>query len=157
LTNNIAKEKGSWSFYYNFDQYLYEPEKGSGKGLGVFGRFGASDGNPNPMNYFFSLGVGGKGAMASRPDDGFGLGWYYIDVKNPSFNVGFASKEFLRDEQGFEAYYNLALTKWAILTPDIQVVHPARKEAIEKIAGIPYGRKSVDTATTLGLRLQLIF
>jgi porin len=157
LTNNIAKEKGSWAFYYNFDQYLYEPEKGSGKGVGVFGRFGASDGNPNPMNYFFSLGVGGKGVIASRPDDGFGLGWYFIDVKSPSFNVALAGREFLRDEQGFEAYYNLSLTKWAILTPDIQVVHPARKEAIEKIAGIPYGRKSVDTATTLGLRLQLVF
>ena len=30
-----------------------------GQGVGLFGRFGASGGNPNPMQYFYSAGVGG--------------------------------------------------------------------------------------------------
>jgi len=46
------EEKGSWNVYYNFDQYLYEPKKASGEGIGVFARFGASDGDPNFMHFF---------------------------------------------------------------------------------------------------------
>ena len=61
-----AQEKGSWNVYYNFDQYFYEPKKASGEGIGVFGRFGASDGDPNFMHFFYSLGIGGKGVIPSR-------------------------------------------------------------------------------------------
>ena len=57
---NIEKKDNSWCFYYNFDQYFYEPKKGSGQGVGIFGRFGVSDGNPNPLHYFYSIGIGGK-------------------------------------------------------------------------------------------------
>ena len=56
----IEKEDDSWSFLYNFDQYIYEPKKG--QGIGIFGRFGASDGDANPIHYFYSIGVGGKGS-----------------------------------------------------------------------------------------------
>jgi hypothetical protein len=34
--NSIAKKTDSWAAYYNFDQYLYEPVKGSGKGVGIW-------------------------------------------------------------------------------------------------------------------------
>jgi porin len=157
VTNSIAKQKGSWAFYYNFDQYFYEPEKGSGKGVGVFGRFGASDGNPNPIHYFFSLGIGGKGMMASRPHDQFGFGWYFIDVKNPSFTGPVTSLQVLRDEQGFEAFYSVALTPWALLTPDIQVVHPAQKNTVDLSRPFPFIREGINTATVLGLRLRVVF
>ena len=43
---DLDGKKGSWNIYYNFDQYLYETKKGSGQGIGIFGRFGASDGDP---------------------------------------------------------------------------------------------------------------
>jgi porin len=145
----IEKEKGSWAFYYNFDQYLYEPEKGSGRGVGVFGRFGASDGNPNPVRYFVSAGVGGKGMIPGRPLDRFGLGYYYIDVGSISFQGPLATREFLSDEQGFEAFYNIAITPWAQLTPNIQVIRGAQRHTVT-------GEK-VDTATVLGLRLHLLF
>jgi len=148
-TGTILKKKGSWSVIYNFDQYLYEPQKGSGRGVGIFGRFGASDGNPNPAKYFFSLGVGGKGVVASRPHDQFGIGWYYLDVGNPTFITPLGTLKLLHDEQGFEAYYNFAVTPWALLTPDVQVVRPTQKAT-------RYGQE-VNTATVLGLRLQLVF
>ena len=63
----IQPKDNSWCFYYNFDQYLYETKKGSGQGIGIFGRFGASDGNPNPVHYFYSIGIGGKGLLPPRP------------------------------------------------------------------------------------------
>ena len=154
---SIQEEDNSWCFYYNFDQYFYEPKKG--QGIGIFGRFGASDGNPNPMHYFYSLGVGGKGVIPGRPNDQFGLGYYYMDVRNPTFTGPLATREVLRDEQGFEAYYNFAITPWMKLTPDIQVIRGAQKETVSVVSLLPpvIQREDVKTATVLGLRLQIIF
>ena len=42
---------------------------------------GVSDGNPNFMKFFGSFGVGGKGMFESRPNDKFGLGYYFINVR----------------------------------------------------------------------------
>jgi porin len=157
LDREIEKNKGSLALFYNFDQFLYATEKGSGKGIGVFGRFGISDGNPNPVNYFVSLGVGGKGMLPRRPHDQFGIGWYYIAVDNPKFANFRTTRHFLRDEYGFEAYYSFAVTPWALLTPDIQVVRPAQKNTVDLSGPIPTVGESVDTATVLGLRLRLVF
>jgi porin len=151
----IQEKNNSWAVYYNFDQYLYEPNKGSGQGVGLFGRFGASDGNPNPIHYFYSLGFGGKGIIPGRPNDRFGLGYYYISVSNPTFTGPLATREFLRNEYGFEAFYDVALTPWMQLTPDIQVVRPSQKDVVT--VGIPPSRQGIDTATVVGVRLQMQF
>jgi porin len=158
----LEGKKGSWSIHYNFDQYLYEPKKGSGRGVGIFGRFGASDGNPNFMQFFYSLGVGGKGMLVGRPHDQFGLGFYFIDVNNPTLQGLFRDHKLLRDEYGFEAFYNFAITPWLQLTPDIQVVRGAQKDIVTIGTG-PLGvpqitsRNSIGTATILSLRLQMVF
>ena len=162
-------EKGSWNIYYNFDQYLYEPKKGADRGIGVFGRLGVSDGNPDFMKFFGSFGVGGKGMFESRPHDQFGWGFYYININNPQLSIDIArfpglsrNVEFLRNEYGFEWYYNFAITPWALLTPDIQVVRGAQKDKFSITQG-PLGvlprvdKKSISTSTVLGLRLQLVF
>ena len=136
IENSVVRaEKGSWNIYYNFDQYLYEPKKGVDRGIGIFGRLGVSDGNPNFMKFFGSFGVGGKGMFESRPHDQFGWGFYYINIDNPRLSIDIPrlpglsrNVEFLRNEYGFEAYYNFALTPWALLTPDIQVIRGAQKD-----------------------------
>ena len=152
--NAIQQKDGSWAIYYNFDQYLYEPNKGSGQGFGIFGRFGASDGNPNPMHYFYSVGVGGKGVIPGRPNDRFGLGYYYITIRNPQFTVAIANRTFLRNEYGFEAFYDVALTPWMQLTPDIQIIRPTQKD---EFTLMPLSRQGIDTATVFGVRLQMYF
>jgi hypothetical protein len=45
------------------------------------------------------------------------------------------------------------------LTPNIQVIRPTQKNVVSVITGgIPsINRKSIDTATVIGVRLQLIF
>jgi porin len=65
----------------------------------------------------------------------------------------------LRDEWGIEAYYNIALTPWLKLTPDIQIIRPAQKELVSIETGPPpsVSREGIKNATVLGLRLQLIF
>jgi len=158
----LSGKKGSWNVYYNFDQYLYEPEKGSGEGIGIFGRFGASDGNPNFMHFFYSVGIGGKGVIPTRPDDRYGFGFYYLVISNPRVQGLFQNTKLLRDEYGFEAFYNIAITPWLRLTPDVQVIRGAQKEMITvgtSPLGVPFiaSRKSLGMSTILGLRLQMVF
>ena len=149
----LVKKDDSWAMYYNFDQYLYEPEKGADRGVGLFGRFGASAGDPVPAQYFYSIGVGGKGLIPSRTLDQCGLGYYYTSVRNPTLQRPLFTKSFLRDEWGFEAYYNVALTPWMLLTPDLQVIGPSQKQQLVNLTT----REYIGTATILGVRLQLVF
>jgi porin len=151
----IEKEDHSWCFYYNFDQYLYEPRRE--QGVGIFGRFGASDGDANPVHYIYSIGVGGKGVIPGRSLDSFGLGYYFIDISSPKFTGPISAREFFRDEYGVEAYYSIAITPWMQLTPDIQVIRPAqKKESSLDESGISI-KKNIDTATVIGARLHMIF
>ena len=139
--------------YYNFDQFLYETAKDSGKGIGLFGRFGAGEGNPIPVQYFYSAGVGAKGLIPRRALDQFGIGYYYNSIRNPTLQVARATRSFLQDEWGFEAYYNVALTPWLLVTPDVQVIGGAQKQ---EILG-PRDRRFVDNATVVGFRGQVVF
>ena len=154
----IQQEDNSWSIHYNFDQYIYEPKKG--QGIGIFGRFGASDGDANPIHHFYSIGVGGKGVIPGRKLDEFGIGFYYIDISNPKFTgLLQRTRSFLRDEDGVEAYYNFAITPWMQLTPDIQIIGPAQKDVldIDRTTLIASKKKSIDTTTVIGLRLRMVF
>jgi porin len=101
------------------------------------------------MHFFLSFGVGGKGIIPGRPLDHFGLGYYYMDVRQPKFTGLHATRELLRDESGLEAFYDIAITPWLQLTPDIQVIRPAQQETLS--------REDVHTATVLGLRLRMVF
>ena len=151
-------KKGSWNIHYNFDQYFYEPKKGSGEGIGIFGRFGVSDGNPNFMQFFYSLGIGGKGVIPNRHNDRYGFGFYYIDTNSPELQGIFNTTKLLRDEYGFEAFYNVAIGPWLMVTPDIQVVRGAQKNKFS-LSPLPaiISKKSIGPATILGLRAQMVF
>jgi porin len=158
----LRPAKGSWAIHYNFDQYLYEPKKGADRGIGLFTRFGVSDGNPNFMKFFASFGVGGKGMFESRPNDKFGFGYYFLNISNPTIQGPLQTTRLLRDEYGFEAFYNVAITPWLLLTPDLQVIRGAQKDKVNVVQG-PLGllpridKKSIGTATILGVRLQVLF
>jgi porin len=156
----LKPEKGSWNIYYNFDQYLYQPKKSVDQGIGIFSRLGVSDGNPDFMKFFGSFGVGGKGMFESRPLDKFGLGYYYININNPTLQTFVQTRKFLRNEYGFEAFYNAAITPWLLLTPDLQIVRGSQKNQVNVTPGfiLPrIGHSSINTATVLGLRLQVVF
>jgi porin len=153
----LEAKTGTWAVYYNFDQYLYQPDKGKDQGVGLFGRFGASEGDPVPVQYFYSIGVGAKGPIECRPFDQTGIGYYYSSINNPVLQLPFTTREFLRDEWGFEVYYSIALTPWLLLTPDVQVIGPAQKrEVVRGLLPRPIGQ-SVETATVLGFRARIVF
>jgi porin len=44
----IRRQSGSWSAYYNFDQFLYTTTADGSEGIGIFGRIGVADPDTNP-------------------------------------------------------------------------------------------------------------
>jgi porin len=132
-------EKESWSLYMNFDQYLYVEDADSKQGVGLFGRFGLSDGDPNILHRFYSIGLGGKGIIPGRDNDRFGLGYFYADVSdNLPYILSSAG-----DGKGVELFYNIEVTPWLHITPDVQVLMP--------------GSPDLDTTWVLGLRAKVDF
>jgi porin len=138
ITIPAERVSNSWSVYYNFDQYLWQPEGDSERGIGIFGRLGFADEDASPIEWFASLGVGGKGALPGRRHDSFGLGYFVVGASD-----GFPGLADLDHGQGFEVYYDIAVTPWLHLTPDLQVIDPALRR--------------LDTAVVLGLRSKIEF
>ena len=62
--------------------------------------------------------------MPGRPNDVFGIGYYYYDF---SEDLGSAVQPLLDFdyEQGMEIFYNFALTPWFRVTADLQWIDPA--------------------------------
>jgi porin len=138
----LPVETGSWSLAYSFDQAVFVDPCDPKRSWGVFGNLGISDGNPNPIRWFANVGVGGASPLASRKLDTFGIGYYYLGVSDSLKN--FAPRLVpLGDEQGVEVFYNVGVTPWFHITPDLQVVLPTRER--------------VDTSLVLGLRAKVDF
>ncbi len=110
------------------------------RGWGVFLMAGLADEDTNPVQWSIAGGVGGRGLMASRPNDSFGIGYFIIDVKDGVVAnlIGLKSTE-----QGVEIYYEAELTPWFHVTPDLQIVDP--------------GLSASETVVILGLRGNISF
>lgn len=117
-----SQADNSWSIYYNFDQYLYQPDPSASRGIGIFARAGLSDGEANPIRWVASGGVGGKGMFSGRPDDAFGIGYFHSGIADTQItsSLGFG------DTEGIEAFYEFALTPWLHVTPDVQWIQPSQ-------------------------------
>jgi porin len=128
-------------FAYLFDQYLYQSKENPKEGVGLFGQFGISDGNPNRLYWMAFGGVGGRGLIPGRSRDNWGAGFYYAapstDLKNSLESI-----KTIRNEYGFEAFYNFSVTPWFVLGADFQIIKPSLAD---------------DTAVFPGLRAVINF
>lgn len=97
----IAEKEGSWALYWNSNQFLWQDPCDSDRSWGVFGRAGISDGNPNPVQWLLSFGVGGSSPLSGRRDDSFGVGWYYTGISD---ELGPVVSGLLNHGQGIELY-----------------------------------------------------
>lgn len=120
--DTLSKEEGSWSFYYNFHQYLFTEEEDPSQGFGLFGRYGFADEETNIMDDFYSIGLGGKGIIDGRDNDRFGIGYYHIGLSDELGNI--ISNRY-GDVDGIEIFYNIEVTKWLHITPDFQIINPS--------------------------------
>ena len=156
LGTTPKKESGSWGFMYNFDQYFYQDKQDPTQGFGIFGRFGISDGKANPIHQFYSFGFGGRGMIPTREQDRYGVGYYYLKVSGElrdTFPPLLLKRVGLDHEQGVELFYNIAVTPWLHLTPDMQFVDAGRNKSPILTAG----GKSIGTAVVAGLRVKIDF
>jgi porin len=139
---NSPVKKGSWSIYANLYQSLWVDELDEKRNWGVFGQFGFSDGDPNPIRYVINGGIGGRSMIPGRNLDTFGVGYFYLGLSD-DFKSVTRSFHPQQDEYGLELFYNVAITPWARLTPDVQIVRPST-------AGLK-------TTVIPGLRFQMLF
>jgi porin len=125
-------KEGSWSLGYNFDQAFYVAPDDPKKRWGVFGTLGIADDNPSPVHWFASTGLAGTSPIAGRSSDTFGAGYYYTGVSGALKDLAPVLLP-LGDEQGVELYYNVAVTPWFHITPDVQFIDPFRERVDESV------------------------
>jgi porin len=139
-TSGLKTESSDGAFIYDFDQYLYVVPESDDRGFGIFGRFGVGDRDVNPIQAFYSIGLGGKGMIPGREEDTFGVAYYFLSI-NDKLPPPMASS--LQDEEGFELYYRIPIVPWVYVTQGIQIIDPAQKD--------------VGTTIVLGIRVKVKF
>lgn len=138
----LTLERGSWWVTYVFDQALWVDPTDPTRMWGVFGNFGISDGEPNPIGWSAILGVGGSSPIPGRRRDTFGIAYYYLGFSDDFKDVARTITP-VRDEHGVELFYNVAVTPWCHITTDVQVITPALDDA--------------ETSLVLGVRAKIDF
>jgi porin len=137
----VPTKPDSYTLYYGFDQYVQVCAADKTRGWGVFGRASVSDGNPTPLQYFLSAGIGGFNPYTYGRGDRFGLGFYYIDASD---EFGPVPRALVGPEDGYgvEAFYNFKATRWLEISPDVQLMQPG-------------GRGISEAALLVGLRVNI--
>ena len=150
----LNQKNNTWSLIYSFDQYLWQPDDDPKRGIGLFFSFGASDGNPNPIQYSYLMGIGGKGIVPGRPHDAFGIGWartqfsdQFLPLLRERLGLG------LNHEDAIEMYYTAAVTPWLNLSPNLQIIN----SGFNKLRDDSNELQNIDTAVITSLRMNIQF
>jgi porin len=122
-------------FAYVFDQYLYQSKENPKEGVGLFGQFGISDGNPTRLYWSARIGVGATGLIPGRSRDNWGVGYFY-DKPSPDLQESLAPILKIRAERGLEIFYNFALTEWLDLGADLQIIQPSLADETAVFSGL---------------------
>jgi porin len=139
LNNPSSTKSGLYSIYGMFQQMVYrDGEAGSQKGLTVWGETAlAPRSTVSYMPYFVGGGLSYQGAIPRRYDDIASVGVIY----------GAFSRYIPRTsaETVIEANYQVTLTNWLSITPDLQYVIR------------PSGSSAIKNALVLGAQVQIVF
>ena len=141
---------GSWCVFYSADQALYVDPTNAKRSWGLFTNIGFADNGPSPIQFSANAGLGGSSPIVSRPLDTFGIGYSYVDYSGPVKNAAPILLP-IQSDHAVEFYYNYAVTPWFRVTPDLQILVPARERTL------PPAAQSIDTALVLGLRAKIDF
>ena len=127
-------------FYVSFDQTLSKEKRdvNDAQGLGVFARYGYADKSVNDITQFVSGGVQYQGLFEGRDNDVIAIGIGYGKISDNSDSSVAA-------QTVYEAYYNMQITKWFHLSPDVQYIQN------------PAGDGNPSDAVVAGLRAQMAF
>jgi len=127
----LSTESETWAVFVTGWQYLHLREKAGAvdpangrqdlRGLGAFLTVGVGRRSTSPAPFNVALGLGGRGMIGGRPDDSWGVGWFFNDVQDNFHRLAPILPDRVADSnQGVEAYYNAALAGSVGLTLDLQ-------------------------------------
>lgn len=120
----LGTKKGYWYGALSFQQYLYQDPDDPKIGWGAFGQVAISDGNPNPFESSYYFGVGGNSFLPDRKQDRWGIAHFRYNYSRDLISGLAGLGAFIRDEWGFEAYYNAEILPGVFTTLDLQYVRP---------------------------------
>jgi len=116
------RKNGSWTAAIYYDQVLWQNPNNHKQDLWFFTGWSVSDGDPSFAKWGGFASVEATGLLFGREKDRAGVGVFYnglsSDFKSTMDRVGVN----LQDTWGGELYYNVEMTPWFHLTPNLQVV-----------------------------------
>ena len=140
LDGSGRTKRDNLGLYASADQLVFKENKDEKdtQGLGLFGRYGLANKNVSEIAQFWSAGCQYEGLIPSRDQDvlGFGVGQGII-----SDEAGLPAS----NETALESYYNISITKYLRVSPDLQYIFN------------PDGAADSNHAFVIGLRVQVIF
>jgi porin len=144
--SNGEEVRNDTGFYTTFDQMVWKENAGpnDSQGLGAFFKYGWASGKVDDVTDFWSIGLQYQGLFESRDDDVLAFGMaqgVFTEQANANDGNGYSSD----NEIVFETYYNIAVTPWLHISPDVQYI------------ANPGGDKSVNDAVVVGVRVQMVF
>jgi porin len=142
--------QNSWSVFYTATQALWVDPCNPKHSYGVFTNVGTADDGPSPIRFAANVALYGSSPMTTRPLDTFGIGYTFTRYSTPVTNLAPVLLP-IGNDQAVELFYNIGITPWLHVCPDLQVVIPAREDTL------PPNRESIDTALVLGLRAKIDF
>jgi porin len=129
----------AWTATYRFDQVLYADAEDPKRHWSLNGDYGLTEGNPNPIRWFANVSLVGTSPIRHRDKDTVGIGYYHLGASN----LPILTLNGIGAEDGVELFYNVAVTPWFHVTPDLQVLDPAQSRTA--------------TALLVGIRARLSF
>ncbi len=137
-------QSGEVGYYFGLDQMIWKENDNAKdeQGLGFFTRYGHAHGEVHSVNHYWSAGVSYKGLVPTRNKDvaGFGVSQAIYSDQYRNARNALADRETV-----YEWFYNIQLTPWCVLTPDLQVITN------------PGGNKDSRDAVVGGLRIRVLF
>jgi porin len=115
-----TEQDGTGGVYAIFDQTVYQPlgEGANGRGIRMFATYGGTETHINPIDEHVGAGVTLTGPIQSRSQDILGITAQYGQISQ-------AAMVPYPFELSMEAFYQIQLTGWAQIQPDLQyIIHP---------------------------------
>lgn len=148
ITPNFQRD--SWCLFYTGTQELWADPKNPKHAYGAYTYLGVADNGPSPVRFDAAVALYGSSPVVSRPLDTFGVGYALTRYSSPVRD--FAPNLLpLTNDQAIELFYTYAVTPYFHVTPDLQVVFPARERTF------PPNAQDIDTALVLGINAKIDF
>jgi porin len=125
---------------------LTSAEPKSDQGLGYFGRIALEPQNSNFVGFYFDTGLTYKGLTPTRGDDTLGVAFAYARLTSGAKDAALGEGSVgVGSEMVLEATYQVQVTKWLNLQPNVQFIFN------------PGGNQDLANAVVVGGRVSITF